>query len=243
MNPKVSIVMTTYNRAHLLERTLGSIFSQEFKDFEVIIVDDGTDKETPELCEHYPHPVRYFKRVRHPGTFYSNPAVPNNIGLKRALGELVILQNAECMHVSPEVIASMVAATPKGTSTFAQVAALKPDDSFEQWYIHSTYNPRPFFFCQALHRDVINQLRGFDEDYLYYGYDDNDFADRLAKVGVKFQFSDDIKVNHLWHPTSFKVEDLSKNGLNAILYQRKSMAMQAGTLGVERNLDREWGAL
>lgn len=39
--PKVTIVMATYNRAHFIEETLKSIQEQTFKDWECLIIDDG----------------------------------------------------------------------------------------------------------------------------------------------------------------------------------------------------------
>ena len=48
--PSVSVVLTTYNRAHLLEATLESILSQTLSDFELIIADDASRDETAEVC-------------------------------------------------------------------------------------------------------------------------------------------------------------------------------------------------
>lgn len=40
--PLVSILVPTYDRAHLLDYTLQSIVDQTFQDFEIIVVDDGS---------------------------------------------------------------------------------------------------------------------------------------------------------------------------------------------------------
>jgi hypothetical protein len=66
--PKVSIVMSTFNRAVPLKNTLESIASQSYKDFEVIVVDDGNDSETPELCRQpWPFLLKYFRLNRRVG--------------------------------------------------------------------------------------------------------------------------------------------------------------------------------
>ncbi len=47
----VSVIIPTYNRAHVLERAINSVFKQTFRDFELIIIDDGSDDDTPKLLE------------------------------------------------------------------------------------------------------------------------------------------------------------------------------------------------
>ena len=40
-NPSVSVIIPTYNRAHLVGRTIQSALNQTYQDFEMIVVDDG----------------------------------------------------------------------------------------------------------------------------------------------------------------------------------------------------------
>lgn len=242
---KASIVLTTYNRAPLLLKTLNSFARQEYEDYEVVVVDDGNDEDTKNICsqDKWEFPIRYFKRAREPGTHYSNPAIPNNIGIKQACGEIVILQNAECIHVSPEVIKSFVDRTPPNTAVFASVLALNPTGGPEQFYCHSRVNPRPFFFCGALHRSVFMELQGFDENFKFYGYDDDQFAHRLRLAGIPLVFADEIKVHHLWHPSSFKPEDAERNLENARYYEEWLKDFSAGKAGVKVNIGKEWGKL
>ena len=46
--PIVSVIIPTYNRKKLLIETLTSVFEQEYKDFEIIVVDDGSTDNTKE---------------------------------------------------------------------------------------------------------------------------------------------------------------------------------------------------
>jgi glycosyltransferase involved in cell wall biosynthesis len=59
-----SIVIPTYNRAHLLGKTLESVVRQDFSDFEVIVVDDGSTDNTEEVVTAFSErQVRYFKKL------------------------------------------------------------------------------------------------------------------------------------------------------------------------------------
>jgi len=60
--PKVSILLATYNRAHLLSAVIQSILSQDYEDFELVVVDDGSTDHTAEVIskiQRVDHRVRY----------------------------------------------------------------------------------------------------------------------------------------------------------------------------------------
>lgn len=49
----ISIIIPTYNRANLLSQTLDSLISQEFKNIEILVIDDGSTDNTAEICLKY----------------------------------------------------------------------------------------------------------------------------------------------------------------------------------------------
>ena len=58
---KVSIILPTYNRAHLLGKTLESILGQTYPFFELILVDDGSTDDTRHLVEKFgDRRIRYY---------------------------------------------------------------------------------------------------------------------------------------------------------------------------------------
>ena len=51
--PKITVLILTYNRAHLVERSIKSVLNQTFEDYELVLVDNGSTDHTPEVFEKY----------------------------------------------------------------------------------------------------------------------------------------------------------------------------------------------
>ena len=51
--PKVSIIVPVYNGEKTLERCVDSVLKQEYKDFELFLINDGSSDKTREICERY----------------------------------------------------------------------------------------------------------------------------------------------------------------------------------------------
>jgi glycosyltransferase involved in cell wall biosynthesis len=218
-----------------LNNTLLSIQRQGVKDCEVIVVDDGTDSETPDVCKGYG--ARYFKLNRPPSYLYREVGRPMNIAIRQSLGDILILQNAECKHVDPNTIEKLTNQVTDSNAVFARVISFHHDGSFHMLYVGKEFQ-RPFFFCGAIKKERVVKLRGIDEEYPGSGYEDDDFAARLLEDGVRFEFTD-VEVHHQWHE---RAGDLSI-GAAQQMYNNKCEMMRNGTLGVVRNLNHEWGAL
>ena len=60
--PRVSIVIPTYNRADLLPFTLKSALEQTFADREIMVIDNASTDETPQLMAQYAGAVRYIRK-------------------------------------------------------------------------------------------------------------------------------------------------------------------------------------
>ena len=101
--PRLTVVIPTRNRPHSLLRLLKSISSQTLspKDFEVIVVDDGSDPPLQASCisEGLPFVVRLIHRVAQPGAHESRCA-----GLQEARGERVLFLDDDVV-LAPTVLA------------------------------------------------------------------------------------------------------------------------------------------
>ena len=85
---RVSVVITAFNRADLLEVTLGSLLDEQtFSGFEVIICDDASTDRTPEVCTHFAHRDARVRVIRND----VNLGMPQNLnrGIAAAQGEYI----------------------------------------------------------------------------------------------------------------------------------------------------------
>jgi len=53
MNPKVSVIIPTFNRSGVIKRAIDSVLNQSYQNFELIVVDDGSTDKTYAILEEY----------------------------------------------------------------------------------------------------------------------------------------------------------------------------------------------
>ncbi|MCH8148182.1 MAG: glycosyltransferase family 2 protein [Planctomycetes bacterium] len=92
-DPTVSIVLPTYNRAHLLSRAIDSIIAQTMKDWEIVLVDDGSIDETPDLAQDYER--RLGERFVHVSQSNAGPGAARNHGIDRCRGRFVTFLDSD----------------------------------------------------------------------------------------------------------------------------------------------------
>jgi len=89
MAPLVSVIIPTYNRSEMLKRALESVRAQTFPDYEIVVIDDGSEDDTPRLVASLPGPIRYV-RIEQAG-----PAAARNAGIEAAAGELLAFLDSD----------------------------------------------------------------------------------------------------------------------------------------------------
>ena len=100
MNPLVTFVVPCYNLAHLLPDCLNSILGQTYPDFEVLVMDNCSPDNTPEVVQSFPDPrvkhVRNETNIGHTRNF--------NKGIAMARGKYVWLVSADDFLISPQAL-------------------------------------------------------------------------------------------------------------------------------------------
>ena len=100
--PAVSVVIATYNRARFLPETIESVLKQRFRDFELIVVDDGSTDETQQVLKPYGDRIRYFYQEN------SGPSAARNLWVRHARGEWIAIQDSDDLS-TPDHLESLFA--------------------------------------------------------------------------------------------------------------------------------------
>ena len=91
MNGRVSFVIPCYKLAHLLPECLGSILSQSYEDFEILLMDDCSPDETPEVAQSFHDPrIKYVRNKENLGHLHNY-----NKGIALSQGKYVWLISAD----------------------------------------------------------------------------------------------------------------------------------------------------
>ena len=118
----VSILITTYNRAHLLPRALDSVLKQDFEDFEVIIVDDCSSDNTPEIAKKYTDSrVCYFRNKKNMASEFGDKSIFRRFIHEQSQGDYFVWLCDDDYWVSKNLLSIQVKAMEEFPSlAFAQ---------------------------------------------------------------------------------------------------------------------------
>lgn len=98
----ISVILPTYNRAHVLERALTSVFGQTHLPDEVIVVDDASTDATADVVKRFPH-VRLHRLERNSGAAHAR-----NAGAKLATGEYIAFLDSDDLWLSNKLEVQLV---------------------------------------------------------------------------------------------------------------------------------------
>jgi len=222
--PLVSVIVPTYNRALLLERSLRSVADQDYECVEIIVVDDVSTDDTPAIFERLSNELSQFgiplRLVELPVN--SGPAVARNRGVAVAEGSLLSFLDSDDL-MEPQFLSTVIkllARYPECALAFSgawkldaddrkvgQLESGLPDDPPEG-VLHTPLDQlaRQELFQTSsvvMPRKTFQGLGGFDEALRYS--EDTDLWWRLAKTG-DFAYTVKPLVSHRYH-----ADNVSKN--------------------------------
>lgn len=185
-----SLVIPTWNRARLLERSL-SHNAQFTQPDEVIVVDDGSTDDTRDVCERFG--VTYIPTGR---TGEASCSLARNIGLRAASGDEVIVTDPEVMFVT-DVVAAMREARVSDPGSILHPATARK----ERRYAGSERADHGWFYLVCLRRSWVLDVGGWDEAFPEaWGWEDIDLYERLRALGHELA-PVGCEVLHQWHPS------------------------------------------
>jgi glycosyltransferase involved in cell wall biosynthesis len=203
---RYSIIVPVFNRPDEVDELLESLSNQTLKEFEVIIVEDGSVKTCKDVCDKYADILvlhYYFKEN-------SGPGQSRNYGAERANGDYLLILDSDV--VLPEGYLQAVEDTLRQNPTEAFGGPDAAHPSFTPVQKAISYSMTSFFttggirggktkldkfyprsFNMGIRRDVYLQLGGFSK--MRFG-EDIDFSYRIVEAGYKPQLFPDAWV---WH--------------------------------------------
>ena len=205
---RYSLIVPVYNRPDEVDELLESLCSQTLKDFEVIIVEDGSQKPCKDVCDKYANilDLHYYYKEN------SGPGQSRNYGVERAHGDYVIILDSDVVLPTDYLAAvdNNVQCSMFNVQCFGGPDAAHP--SFTPVQKAISYSMTSFFttggirggkkkldkffprsFNMGIRRDVYQQLGGFSK--MRFG-EDVDFSYRIVEAGYQPQLFPEAWV---WH--------------------------------------------
>ncbi|MEB3195574.1 MAG: glycosyltransferase [Candidatus Sericytochromatia bacterium] len=222
-SPTLSVVIATYNRAPILEKCLRALLAQTLspEQVEIVVIDDGSQDDTRDRMAALQAQAPQLRYHWQPNAGRSHA---RNVGIAMARGELVVFIDSDVVVV-PDFLAvhRQLHERYAPRRIFVQGLSVNTDDFHEplatpvRWHDVSA----AFFATNnvSIPRRLLEEVGGFDEGFVAYGYEDLELGVRLKRAGVGIVRSRKARGFH-WHPR-FTLADLP--GMRAIEVQRGRM--------------------
>ena len=205
--PRISIVVCTRNGDHTLPACLKSLTGQNYPDYEVIVIDDGSRDATAET-------TRRFEQVRYQFQEHAGLSIARNLGAQIATGSVIAYTDDDCMahpdwlvHLGHAFEDESIAAAggpnipPPPRNHIERVVAAAPGapahvllDDIEAEHLPG---------CNlAIRKEALDKIGGFRAEFTTAG-DDVDVCWRLREAGGRLVFVPGAMV---WHHRRFTIQ-------------------------------------
>ncbi|MEM9346232.1 MAG: glycosyltransferase family 2 protein [Planctomycetota bacterium] len=208
--PLISVIVPVHNDKANLVRCLDALATSRFTGYEVIIMDDASTDDTPDVAERMG--ARVIRLEKNLG-----PAGARNLGAEYAKGEFLQFIDAD-VCVNEETLARVAETFEKYPDADAVFGSYcnAPDHRglFSQYrnlfhhYVHQDSNPEATTFwsgCGAIRKSVFLEHGGFDVNYARPCIEDIELGVRLHNAGHRIVLNRDVQATHLKHWTFWKM--------------------------------------
>ncbi len=225
MPPQVTIIMATYNRAHLIVETLHSIKAQTFTDWECLIVDDGGKDNTEEVITPILRKDSRFRLLRRLENFKKGLSGARNYGIESAKGRYIVFFDDDDI-VHPENLQTCLKILDSSGHSFCRYEkkpftgvwkseVLEKQPIFHSGVIDLTKLEKvvmgkiPFASCCVLWKQECFSDNRFNEDLLYA--EEWECYTRILSAGYSGVSINKILYFNRKHPKSNTGEFFAKN--------------------------------
>jgi len=188
---KISIIVPTWNRADKILKTIKSVQNQTYKDWELLICDDGSTDNTKNLILNL---IKQDKRIRWvAGDHTGLPAAPRNHGIKNAKGNWLAFLDSDDIWL-PEKLEKQIKSLEKHGLMAACSNAFRFLPSENKKLIYSSFDKKLISFNDLIksnlvvtssvifHKSLIKKCIGFPEEIKQRGIEDYSFWLRIATM-------------------------------------------------------------
>lgn len=177
--PVISVIVIAYNEVKTISRSIEAILKQTFYDFELIVVDDGSDDHTSEAVKKFEDKrIELIKNKKNLGVSRAR-----NIGLKNVSSKYVFFTDADCIPDSNwlkqgvKVLETNHCIGVEGRTLYELKSPTLSDRHFE------ILEGKQYCCCNMAYRkDVLDKVGGFRDRY-NHALEDRDLAFRVMKKG------------------------------------------------------------
>lgn len=208
---KISVIIPTYNRNQVLVNTINSVLEQQFKSFELLIVDQSKkhNKKTQNFLENLNNKkVRYYK--------ISPPSLPaaRNFGLKKSLGDIVVYIDDDVI-LDPGFIKAHYDSyiKRKAVGVAGRIKEKNKPVSDTLLFLRKTsfgagnFNYPKFAFAETAQgcnmsykKSLLKKVGGFDTNFIGNAMrEETDVSFKIRKMGKKILYNPKASLYHLFY--------------------------------------------
>ena len=243
-SPIVSIVIATCNRAELLQETISSILDQDYWQFELLVIADGSDTEAKEALTHFNDSRIIFVQ---PSASCTGPAKVRNYGINIAKGDYIAFCDDDDLWMHNKLSKQMlVFENDKSISLVASNAKYNTSELKSSYiygniknylnalYFIGTRYKLALYNCLVLSsvivkKEVLLEIGLFNEELDFQSHEDLDLWFRIAKKH-KSQILIEKLIQYRMH------EQQISNFKGRIEYKNKSLTLTKNTSFASFNL-------
>ena len=195
-NQLVSIIIRTKNEEKWIESCFKSVFSQNYSNFEIILVDNESTDNTLELIKNYPHRLVSIKDFR--------PGHAINEGIRASSGGIIVILSGHCIPTNENWLASLIAglSDPTIAGVYGRQEPLSTSSPADKrdllitFGLDSRVQIKDSFFHNAnsaVRRETWNKYP-FDEDVRHI--EDRVWGQKIIDAGLKILYEPLASVYH-----------------------------------------------
>lgn len=200
---KVSVIIVNWNGEKWLKRCLNSLFSQTYKNIEIIVIDNASTDDSVKIILKYFPQVRLIRNRKNKGFAYAN-----NVGIKISKGKYILFINNDTW-VEKDFIQQMYAFYASHTYDVIAPVERKYDDKQSFIYyptlditgfpvFNRAYSKRIMYLtgvCLFFSKRIYVETRGLDQDFFMY-FEEVDWFWRLSLLNKTYSSVKNLSVYH-----------------------------------------------